>query len=709
MRSGKKNPRPRMPEQASPSLRGERPEKGKAFSPGEASSIYHQILENSLEGLEFPSGRRTVDGLASSQRKSPMFVGNKKADSAEDESDSEVSLRVSPEDLRREMEKIKQELKAQKKEIPKTGPSRLRVTSKGKSSDNNDSDGEEGPRLTSSDIFGALIDDIESGRVREEEFTAAGENIPSSKTTPADHGEAIEATADKDQGDQIFSTQPLPELTREDAEKSPPGSGKGRVTLDTAHASGTNQYQLLNKIAAGGMAEVWKAKLIGEKGFEKIVAIKKILPHLGDNEEFIAMFIDEAKVAANLTHPNIAQIYELGKMADSFFIAMEYVSGHNLRTLFNLCGDLGITMPPEVAAFIGMKLCNALHYAHNKKGYDNLPLNIVHRDVSPQNILVSTEGEIKLVDFGIAKASIKATETIAGSLKGKLLYMSPEQADGKPIDKRSDIFSLSNLLFEALTGRKLFLGDSELSILKSVRQARIPRLRDINPAIPPGLEDILLKTLSRDPDQRYEDAKGLENAFKEFLKREKIHINEGEVAEFARLVSEGDISKLQTKDRGASIPPPRRRRSVNLPDHSLSAANVKVSQGKRASGGSKVKVTVGILAVVILAALALWLFVPRPRGSSARAPRDAFPAQQRDLPATDLNGVGNALPPIQSEASPTPKSSDEAQDSAPREVDGAGAGEVREDEELKRLEAERLDKLEQLRILRERSDSKKDN
>ncbi len=706
MSSAKKPSRPGAANRTFPSAEKGKPERRRGASMDEASGDFSQILENSLEGLEFSSGKRGVGPVAPDSRRSRMFASGQKNGGSVDDSGKTASLRVSPEDLRREMEKIKQELKA-KKAASAPDAARLKVTSDGNKK-NKEGESEEGPRLTSSDIFGALIDDIESGRVKEEEFTAAGQNRISDPAGGTGREAEMALLAEEGRDDQIFSTQPLPQLSGEDIDGGQAGAGRGRGYLDTAHASGTNQYQLISKIAAGGMAEVWKAKLIGEKGFEKIVAIKKILPHLGDNEEFISMFIDEAKVAANLTHPNIAQIYELGKMADSFFIAMEYVSGHNLRTLFNISSELGVTMPPEVAAFIGMKLCNALHYAHNKKGYDNLPLHIVHRDVSPQNILVSTEGEIKLVDFGIAKASIKATETIAGSLKGKLLYMSPEQADGKPIDKRSDIFSLGNLLFEALTGRKLFLGDSELSILKSVREARIPRLREINPAIPPGLEEILLKALSRDPDQRYEDAKALENALKEFLKREKIHINESEVAEFAKLVAERDASKIRKLDQGAQAPPPKRRPPVVLPD--ASSAAVLTSRPSGPAGGGKTKLVVALVVLVALAALATWLFLSRGEPVPTRSLPDTG---ARTMPPSATPGETDAASPPAAGPTETPATPDGADQEISAGVgEGDSAPQSEDDEELKRLEEERQNKLEELRKLRERTgskDPKKDN
>ncbi|HYO78890.1 MAG TPA: protein kinase, partial [Thermoanaerobaculia bacterium] len=231
------------------------------------------------------------------------------------------------------------------------------------------------------------------------------------------------------------------------------------------------QYALVEKIATGGMAEVWKARMRGVEGFQKIVAIKKILPHLSDNQDFIEMFVDEAKLAAQLNHNNIIHIYDLGKIQSSYYIAMEYIDGFDLKTILRQGQERDNPLNAELALFIASKIASALDYAHRKKDFEEKEMGLVHRDVSPQNVLISQEGDITLCDFGIAKAASKASHTQAGALKGKLQYMAPEQAWGRNIDRRSDIFALATVLFEMLTGRKLFTGDNELSILEQVREA----------------------------------------------------------------------------------------------------------------------------------------------------------------------------------------------------------------------------------------------
>ena len=266
------------------------------------------------------------------------------------------------------------------------------------------------------------------------------------------------------------------------------------------------QYVLLEKIATGGMAEVWKARMRGVEGFQKIVAIKKILPHLSDNQEFIEMFIDEAKLAAQLTHNNIIHIYDLGKTQGTYFIAMEYVDGHDLKTILKRGSDRDQPLGIELSLFIASKIAAALDYAHRRRDFEEKEMGLVHRDVSPQNVLISQEGDIKLCDFGIAKAASKASHTQAGALKGKLQYMSPEQAWGKPIDRRSDIFALATVLFEMLTGRKLFTGENEISILEQVREARVTAPSEINDEVTPEIDAIVLKALNKEPAARYQTA-----------------------------------------------------------------------------------------------------------------------------------------------------------------------------------------------------------
>ncbi|MEA2568764.1 MAG: eukaryotic-like serine/threonine-protein kinase [Acidobacteriota bacterium] len=311
-----------------------------------------------------------------------------------------------------------------------------------------------------------------------------------------------------------YNTDKMPAYNPEKVAQSQPVFPQAAVQPLTApfedeeSADGTKfgQYVMLDRIATGGMAEVWKARMRGVEGFQKIVAIKKILPHLSDNQDFIEMFVDEAKLAAQLNHNNIIHIYDLGKIQSSYYIAMEYIDGHDLKTILRRGEERDQPMQVELALFIASKIAAALDYAHRKHDFEGKDLGLVHRDVSPQNVLISQEGDIKLCDFGIAKAASKASHTQAGALKGKLQYMSPEQAWGRHIDKRSDIFALATVLFEMLTGRKLFTGDNELSILEQVREARINSPSEINDEVTPEIDKIVLKALQKDPEKRYQTA-----------------------------------------------------------------------------------------------------------------------------------------------------------------------------------------------------------
>ncbi|HVR41911.1 MAG TPA: TonB family protein [Thermoanaerobaculia bacterium] len=281
---------------------------------------------------------------------------------------------------------------------------------------------------------------------------------------------------------------------------APSSSPPGEVTMTARPGARFGQFVLRAKIATGGMAEVWKAQMQGVEGFEKLVAIKRILPHLAADQEFVSMFIDEAKIAARLNHPNIIHIYDLGLASGSHYIAMELVDGHDLKSTLRRAGERRHPLPPELALFIGSKIAAALDYAHRKEE------GLVHRDVSPQNVLISWDGDIKLCDFGIAKAASKVSHTQSGALKGKLQYMSPEQASGKGLDQRSDIFSLGVILFEMLTGRKLFSAENELSILEQVRDPKVPPPSEVNDEVPPALDPMVLRVLARDPDARFKSA-----------------------------------------------------------------------------------------------------------------------------------------------------------------------------------------------------------
>jgi serine/threonine-protein kinase len=277
------------------------------------------------------------------------------------------------------------------------------------------------------------------------------------------------------------------------------------------------KYLLLKRLALGGMAEIWLAKQLGVQGFEKLVVVKRILDQFAAEKEFVQMFLDEARLAATLNHPNVVQIYDLGQEQASFYIAMEFIAGHDLLAILRKCKRAQRTLPPPIAARLIAAACEGLHYAHTRK--DNLgnPLNIVHRDVSPSNILVTYEGGVKVVDFGIAKAESHSTKTEAGKLKGKFSYMSPEQIRAMPLDARSDVFALGIVLYEILVGRRLFKRDNELAIMQDILEGEVRPASELRPDVPPALDEILDKALQKDRRKRYGSAQELQLALEKYL------------------------------------------------------------------------------------------------------------------------------------------------------------------------------------------------
>ncbi len=309
-------------------------------------------------------------------------------------------------------------------------------------------------------------------------------------------------------------------------------------------------YYLTKKIATGGMAELFRARRkVGLEGFEKILAIKRILPHLSSNEDFVAMFADEARIVAQLTHQNIVQIFDFGKLSESYFIAMEFVVGRNLRRIMEKMRQLDTRLSINDSVFIITKAAIGLDYAHRKRNVQNRDLNIIHRDISPQNILVSYEGEVKLTDFGIAKAALTTSVTKTGILKGKVSYMSPEQARGEVLDRRSDIFSLGAVFYELLTYRKLFEGESELKILDRLKDPQIEPPSHVNKDIPLELDRIVLKALARGPEDRYQSAEEMYTECEAFLASRDEFPSTNGFRNFLRIVFREDIEREEREVR----------------------------------------------------------------------------------------------------------------------------------------------------------------
>jgi serine/threonine-protein kinase len=294
------------------------------------------------------------------------------------------------------------------------------------------------------------------------------------------------------------------------------------------------RYTLVKKLATGGMAEIWLARQRGLAGFNRFVVIKKILSHLSEQETFVKMFLDEARMSAQLNHPNVVQIYDLGREADSYYIAMEFIAGENLAAIAWRGMKRGRPFPPPYAARVIADACKALHYAHHLKGSDGQPLEIVHRDISPQNLLVTYEGEVKVVDFGIAKAKSKTEHTKTGMLKGKFSYMSPEQCLGAPIDMRSDVFALGILLYELCTGKRLFKHESELMILEMITKRSVVPPSQVAAGISARLEDIIMQALEKDTAMRFQTAQAMQVALEEYLRDENHQATNPDIAQYMR-------------------------------------------------------------------------------------------------------------------------------------------------------------------------------
>jgi serine/threonine protein kinase len=285
-----------------------------------------------------------------------------------------------------------------------------------------------------------------------------------------------------------------------------------RVTVPiTEHRETTRlgSFEILRRLARGGMAEIYLARTSGPSGFEKLVVLKKILGTLADKPRYVQLFLEEARLAASLDHPSIAQVYDIGMVDGSYFFAMEHLHGQDVRSILHRAWRIGERLPVEHAVQIARHVASALHFAHDKRRSDGTLLGLVHRDVSPSNILVTYDGATKLLDFGVAKTAASTVKTRTGALKGKISYMSPEQARGAPLDRRSDIFSLGIVLWEMITTQRLYRADNDLATLQLIIHQPPRPPSQVRPGCPPELERIVLRALAQDPDARYPTAEQL--------------------------------------------------------------------------------------------------------------------------------------------------------------------------------------------------------
>jgi serine/threonine protein kinase len=315
------------------------------------------------------------------------------------------------------------------------------------------------------------------------------------------------------------------------------------------------RYTLLRPIASGGMAEIHLASFEGAAGVQKLVAIKRILPeHAGDGE-FVAMFMNEARIAASLHHANVVEAYDFGSEAGRYFLAMEYLRGLDIRRIVQALGRNGRPMPLEIAIAIGIGAAAGLHYLHEKRDAAGAPLGLVHRDISPPNMVLTSDGIVKLVDFGIAKAVRRAGETRTGTVKGKASYMSPEQCRCERLDRRSDIFALAIVLWELTVGRRLFQDESDLVVMNAITTMDAPRPSQMASGYPRELERIVSKGLTRDRNRRYQTAEEMQHDLEAFARTEKLAVTQGSVSSFVRSIAGGDHLTIAALDSDTELAP----------------------------------------------------------------------------------------------------------------------------------------------------------
>jgi serine/threonine-protein kinase len=296
-----------------------------------------------------------------------------------------------------------------------------------------------------------------------------------------------------------------------------------------------NRYRITERVAAGGMAEVFRGVAESLQGFKKNIAIKRILPSLTKNKKFVAMFLDEARLSLVLQHANIVQVFDIAHTDDTYFIVMEYVDGVDLKGMMEWRRKINRRIPIAHSLYMIMEICKGLTYAHELLNPDTgKPLGIVHRDISPPNVLISKQGEVKVVDFGLAKATSQIETTDPGVVKGKMSYLSPEAARGEEVDASADIFAVGILLYEMLTGKRLFYGETDYQTVELVRNAKIPPIKSQNPQVEPELEDIVRKALAKRKEDRFQSPVDLQDALAQYSYSRGLKVISRDIAELVR-------------------------------------------------------------------------------------------------------------------------------------------------------------------------------
>lgn len=318
-------------------------------------------------------------------------------------------------------------------------------------------------------------------------------------------------------------------------------------------AAAEQRYRVTERLEAGGMAEVFRGEAVSIQGFKRQVAIKRVLPHLAQNKGFISMFLDEARLGSRLTHANVVSVLDIGAADNTYFIVMEFIDGCNLKTIIEEYRQSGRRIEVKDAVYMIVEAAKGLSFAHELVDDDGRPLNIVHRDISPPNILLSKRGEVKVTDFGLAKATTQLEKTDPGVVKGKFSYLSPEAAMGQTVDARTDIFALGIVLWEMLAGRRLFLGETDYQTVKMVQQAQIPSLSRMNPEVDTELEAIIMKAMAKDPAERFGSARDLGDSLTHYLFAKQLKVSSYDLANVVTRVVEAKAAAKAGQQREQSI------------------------------------------------------------------------------------------------------------------------------------------------------------
>lgn len=367
--------------------------------------------------------------------------------------------------------------------------------------------------------------------------------------------------------------------------------------LDLNHRQRLDRYELVGELASGGMATVFLGRIGGVGGFQRFVAIKRLHPHLASEQEFVEMFVDEARLAASIHHPNVVPILDIGASDHGYYLVMEYVEGDTLARLLARAASKGERLPMPIALRVILDTLAGLHAAHELRDENDALLGLVHRDVSPQNILVGIDGTSRITDFGVAHASSRLSTTRGGQLKGKLAYMAPEQARGQGVDRRADVFAMGTVLWEVLAGRRLFKADSDAETLNRVLFEGIPRIREIDPGLPSALDAVAARALEREPEQRYATCAELSDALERAARATRLVASARDVASYVKETIGDDIQQQREAVRAwlavnepsraihtdAIVPPPLFALSPDAthPGSSVSSTAITIRHGGR--------------------------------------------------------------------------------------------------------------------------------